>query len=303
MGFQVLNLIPLKIRRVWGLLHIISYAVVKRPSVGLVRKFGEGVPAQLPSSSSHRVYDLGDITYAKAVHMKALQYLLYGVKMLIDNYPECAKSITILNAPFYFAWSFAVIKPILPFSVTQKMRIYGKDGWKESLLKDIDANDLPAYLGGKKTDPDGNPNCDTFIQHGEIVPKSYYRQNGGKRLVLEPYAEKLSVMPFSKEEITFEVKEANSSIGWEFEIKKGDIDFSLIFREEIPEDLEPVELIPKQRIDTSFEYEKGCFKCEKIGNYTMVFDNSYSWLHSKEVRYRAGIRNPKNNELFESARH
>ncbi|GBM72199.1 hypothetical protein AVEN_55882-1, partial [Araneus ventricosus] len=42
------------------------------------------------------------------------------------------------------------------------MRIYGKDGWKDSLLKDIDANDLPVYLGGKKTDPDGNPNCDTF---------------------------------------------------------------------------------------------------------------------------------------------
>ncbi|GBN92564.1 hypothetical protein AVEN_162666-1 [Araneus ventricosus] len=138
------------------------------------------------------------------------------------------------------------------------------------------------------------------IQHGKPIPKRYYRQNGGKRLVLEPDAEKLSVMPFSKEEITFEVKEANSSIGWEFEIKKGDIDFSLIFREEIPEDLEPVELIPKQRIDTSFEYEKGCFKCEKIGNYTMVFDNSYSWLLSKEVYYRAGIRNPKNNELYES---
>ncbi|GBO01188.1 hypothetical protein AVEN_10593-1, partial [Araneus ventricosus] len=104
------------------------------------------------------------------------------------------------------------------------------------------------------------------IQHGKPIPKRYYRQNGGKRLVLEPDAEKLSVMPFSKEEITFEVKEANSSIGWEFEIKKGDIDFSLRFREKISEDLEPVELIPKQRIDTSFEYEKGCFKCEKIGN-------------------------------------
>ncbi|GBM14701.1 hypothetical protein AVEN_164141-1, partial [Araneus ventricosus] len=43
------------------------------------------------------VYDLEDFTYAKAVYMKALQYLLYGVKMLIDNYPECVKSITVLN--------------------------------------------------------------------------------------------------------------------------------------------------------------------------------------------------------------
>ncbi|GBM98553.1 hypothetical protein AVEN_49609-1, partial [Araneus ventricosus] len=36
-------------------------------------------------------------------------------------------------------------------------------GWKDSLLKNIDTNDLPVYLGGKKTDLDGNPNCDTFV--------------------------------------------------------------------------------------------------------------------------------------------
>ncbi|CAL1279018.1 unnamed protein product [Larinioides sclopetarius] len=244
------------------------------------------------------VYDLEELTYAKAIYMKMLQYMLYGVKLLIDNYPECVKSIRIINAPFYFAWSFAIIKPALPFSVIKKTGVYGKDGWKEVLLETIDADDLPAYLGGNKTDPDGNPLCETFIQHGKSIPKSYHRQNGGKRLVLEPDAEKLTVMPFSKEEITFKIKEANSSIGWEFEVKKGDVDFSLRFREVNSENLESVELIPKQRTDTSFESEKGCFKCEKTGYYTIVFDNSYSWLQPKEVYYRARIRTPKNNEQF-----
>ncbi|GBM03722.1 hypothetical protein AVEN_134943-1 [Araneus ventricosus] len=44
--------IPLKIRRVWGLLHVKSYVVAKRPPVGVAWKFGEGVPAQVSSSSS-----------------------------------------------------------------------------------------------------------------------------------------------------------------------------------------------------------------------------------------------------------
>ncbi|GBN63188.1 hypothetical protein AVEN_12976-1 [Araneus ventricosus] len=34
--------IPLKIRRVWGLLHPKSYVVAKRPPVSVARKFGEG---------------------------------------------------------------------------------------------------------------------------------------------------------------------------------------------------------------------------------------------------------------------
>ncbi|GBM61719.1 hypothetical protein AVEN_120568-1 [Araneus ventricosus] len=53
-GSQVRNPIPLKIRRVWGLLHAKSYVVAKRPPVGVARKFGEGVPAQVSSSSSDR---------------------------------------------------------------------------------------------------------------------------------------------------------------------------------------------------------------------------------------------------------
>ncbi|GBN92918.1 hypothetical protein AVEN_143447-1 [Araneus ventricosus] len=41
-GLQVRNPIPLKIRRVCGLLHAKSYVVVKRPPVGVAWKFGEG---------------------------------------------------------------------------------------------------------------------------------------------------------------------------------------------------------------------------------------------------------------------
>ncbi|XP_055939898.1 retinal-binding protein-like isoform X3 [Argiope bruennichi] len=245
------------------------------------------------------VYDLEDMTYSKAVNMRGLQYLLYGVKMLIDNFPECVKTITIINAPFYFAWIYAALKRILPTTVTQKMRIFGTD-WKEALLNDVNADDLPAYLGGNKTDPDGNPHCETIIQHGKPIPKSYYRQSGKRRLALASDAEKLTVLPFNKEEITFEVKEENSYIEWEFEIKKGDIEFSLKYKADLSENSETVELIPKQRIDTSFEYEKGCFKCDKTGYYTMVFDNYYSWLHSKEIYYRASIRIPKNDEVYES---
>ncbi|GBL80941.1 hypothetical protein AVEN_26345-1 [Araneus ventricosus] len=46
--FQVRNPIPLMIRRVWGLLH----AAAEMPPADVMRKFGEGVRAQVSSSSS-----------------------------------------------------------------------------------------------------------------------------------------------------------------------------------------------------------------------------------------------------------
>ncbi|GBM14061.1 hypothetical protein AVEN_209951-1 [Araneus ventricosus] len=39
---QVRNPIPLKIRRVWDLLHAKSCVVAKRPPAGVARKFGKG---------------------------------------------------------------------------------------------------------------------------------------------------------------------------------------------------------------------------------------------------------------------
>ncbi|GBN35996.1 hypothetical protein AVEN_86954-1 [Araneus ventricosus] len=51
---QARSPIPLKIRRVWGLLHAKSYVVAKRPPVGVAQKLGERVPAQVSFSSSDR---------------------------------------------------------------------------------------------------------------------------------------------------------------------------------------------------------------------------------------------------------
>ncbi|GBN11880.1 SEC14-like protein 2 [Araneus ventricosus] len=207
------------------------------------------------------IFDFESFTYATAIHMKTLQCWLYCLKAYIDNYPETLKCAFVIN-----------------------------DGWREELLKLIDADVLPAFLGGNKTDPDGNPECNTIVKRGQPVPKSCYMTNERKQLGAD--FQKLIIPPLCKKEISFEVKEANSNLEWEYDIKSKDIDFSLLFKGET---LEPVELIPKQRTDTCYETEKGLFKCEKIGTYTMVLDNSYSWIYPKEVYIRAAINPPKHD--------
>ncbi|GBM76521.1 SEC14-like protein 4 [Araneus ventricosus] len=208
---------------------------------------------------------------------------------------SCLNNISFVSAPFHFVWAFAVFKQVLPTTVVKKIQIYGTDGWREKLLEFIDADVLPAFLGGNKTDPDGNPRCKTFVKRGEPIPKSYYLKNEKKKLGTD--FEKLTVLPFCRKEISFDVKEANSNLEWEYEIQSGDIDFSLHFKGET---LDPVELIPKQRTSTYDETEKGLFKCEKVGTYTMVLDNSYSWIYPKEVYYKAAIKPPNYDRSGES---
>ncbi|KAF8791868.1 SEC14-like protein 3 like protein [Argiope bruennichi] len=65
------------------------------------------------------VHDLG------RADAKVLQIIIHIMKTFLDNYPEYLHTITIINAPAYFTWLFAILKPILPITVIQKIRIYG----------------------------------------------------------------------------------------------------------------------------------------------------------------------------------
>ncbi|GFT49348.1 SEC14-like protein 2 [Nephila pilipes] len=179
---------------------------------------------------------------------------------------------------------------VLVMCVLHDVTKCGCNDWKEDLLELVDADVLPKFLGGTKTDPDGNPLCKTFIKHGQKIPETYYLCNTKKKLSAAADVEKIIVTRFSKKEISFEVTEAGSYLEWEFETQDKDIGFSLNFRRNAFE--EPDALVPKQRIDTCYKPEKGLFKCNEIGMYTLVFDNSYSWIHPKEIYYRARLRSP-----------
>ncbi|GFU19202.1 SEC14-like protein 4 [Nephila pilipes] len=234
------------------------------------------------------IYNLENFSFANATHRKNIEISLYILNAYQDNYPERVKQIIVINANSSFSLLFAFVKKILSSALLTKIRCYKADGWKEELLKFIDADDLPAFLGGNKTDPDGNPLCNSFITHGRKIPESYYLCNYEKKLFGASDAKKLIVARSSKEGIHFEVSNVGSLLEWEFELKNRDIDFLLYFKENELED--GVEIFRKKRIDTCYDTEKGLFRCKKIGIYTIVFDNTYSWIHQKEIYFKARLR-------------
>ncbi|GFQ83767.1 SEC14-like protein 4 [Trichonephila clavata] len=245
-----------------------------------------------PETKSIFVFNFKEFSFLKATHKEFIECFIQFALIFQDNYPERIKKVIFLNVSTYFTLAFSVIKTVLAAALLQKMKFFGSEGYQEELLESISADDLPAFLGGNKTDPDGDPLCKSFIIHGSKVPKKHYLCNSEKILSKAPDAEKLIVMRFSKEEKYFEVKEPGSFLEWEFETKNKDIEFVIYFKENFSEKSNLVELIPKQRIDTCYKPEKGLFRCDKPGTYVVVFDNSYSWLHPKEIYYRARVRLP-----------
>ncbi|GFR33264.1 retinal-binding protein, partial [Trichonephila clavata] len=195
----------------------------------------------------------------------------------------------------YINFAFSIFKTIFSSDVIDKLKFYGSSGWKEDFLKIIDADELPAFLGGNKTDPDGNPLCKTFVRHVQQIPESYYFNNRKKLLSSSSHLKKLTVQRSSVEEMRFNITERGSLLEWEFELKNRDIDFAIYFNSS-GEESKLVEIVPRQRFDTYYGPEKNHVKCENPGIYTIVFDNTYSWVYSKEVFYRIIVKESQMND-------
>ena len=68
-------------------------------------------------------------------------------------------------APKIFSIALSILKPFMQERTVNKLTIYGHNPriWKQALLSEIDAGQLPACYGGTMVDPDGNPNCATKV--------------------------------------------------------------------------------------------------------------------------------------------
>ncbi|EKM84004.1 hypothetical protein AGABI1DRAFT_110608 [Agaricus bisporus var. burnettii JB137-S8] len=88
-------------------------------------------------------FSLSQFWQAKSIARDSFQ-------MSQDFYPETMGELVIINAPSSFTIIWNVIKPWLARDTAQKVSIYGKD-YQKALLDLVDAESLPASLGGKCT--------------------------------------------------------------------------------------------------------------------------------------------------------
>ncbi|CAL1296150.1 unnamed protein product [Larinioides sclopetarius] len=239
------------------------------------------------------IFDMDQLSFATATDKKGLEYVIRCLKVCQDCYPGVLSAIYIINISSYFMIPLSIAKSFLSNSFISLAQMFGGDGWREELLKVIDADQLPAFLGGTKTDPDGNPLCKTLVCQGGKIDEKYYIHKSKNSLVSAPDVKKIVLARASFSEIELEVEEDGFLIEWEFETKTRDIGFGLFFKEIVDGEEKITELVPLLRINTEDYSETGVYKCEKAGTYVMLFDNSYSWIRSKEIYYRTKVVNPK----------
>nr|CAH0109508.1 unnamed protein product [Daphnia galeata] len=203
-------------------------------------------------------------------------------------YPEICRRIFVINAPKLFTVIFNILKPFVAQETQAKMKIFSSNRkeWTAALLEEIDADQLPAFYGGTMVDPDGDPKCPSKFNMGGKVPYSYYLSNSAP--VAKDYMETMNIIAGSSgcKKLKYKVDVANSILKWEFMTEGGDIGFRVYFKSA---EEGPVDLVPLSRTESHLVTEEGELICVNPGKYVVVFDNTFSMLRSKKLRYHIVI--------------
>ncbi|KAH7888185.1 CRAL-TRIO domain-containing protein [Phlebopus sp. FC_14] len=106
-----------------------------------------------PVETSCTILDLEGVSLTNFYNVR--DYVLQTARIGQDRYPECMGKFYIINAPWAFSAVWMIIKPWLDEVTVAKIDILRSGAYKDKLLAQIPAENLPAEFGGKCQCPGG----------------------------------------------------------------------------------------------------------------------------------------------------
>lgn len=175
-------------------------------------------------------------------------------------YPERMGKMVMIRAPplFYTIWK--IIAPLLDKVTKEKIMILGDD-YEDVLLDLIDADQLPVEYGG------------TCSCQGGCIPVYLDRE--------------VYVGAGSKHHEEVELGPQGSKISWSYQTGSHDISFGVIHKH--PSGDEIVLSPPTRHKNSTPGSLKGSIEVPDSGSVALVFDNSYSYLTGKNVKFRVDV--------------
>jgi len=255
-----------------------------------------------------KIVELGGLGAAHLSSVQGLKYLKTLLTVGQANYPEMAGNVYFVNAPFLLSALWTIVKPWFQPATLEKIRFLGND-YKTKLLEEIDADQLPTFLGGTCTCSDkGGCVADADLDEGMTkatvfrssflnvpveVTASHFDSSSSSTSSSPSTSTSTSASSPRRSSLSLGASLAGPEayISWEFRSNK-DLDFEVLWSPPItPEqkEVKPVVVLKKARVNSHEMTITGEYLATTPGLLTLVFDNSYSMMTAKNLVYRVEV--------------
>ncbi|KAI9587967.1 SEC14-like protein 2 isoform 3-T4 [Glossina fuscipes fuscipes] len=191
-------------------------------------------------------------------------------------------------APKVFSVAFNVVKKFLDEYTISKINVYkyGCDNWKEDMFKHVDPDIVPKRLGGNCTE-NGDDKCPSKVVWGGKIPQELYLEQRDEIDGNKEFTEAV-VANGNKLKLEFEVDSKNSNtkppvLSWNFRTIDYGIRFGIYSTDTTTGERHSE--IDLGNVQSNEMDEVGFIATRPNTKYTVVFDNTNSYLRSKKLRY------------------
>ncbi|KAH8373537.1 hypothetical protein KR200_010340, partial [Drosophila serrata] len=274
---------------IWGMMHCVTRFEFQKYLVLLLERF---MKIAYDQSQKHGwrarqlvvFFDMQDVNLKQYAWRPAAECVISTVKQYEANFPELLKMCYIINAPKLFSVAFNIVKKFLDENTTSKIVIYksGVDRWQQQLFSHVDRKAFPKAWGGDMVDRNGDPQCKALMVWGGKLPEELYIDQSSQQSDRD-FVE-TQVPKGDKLKLHFKVNQEEQRIlSWEFRTIDYDIKFGIYSVDE--QTGEKRSEVPLGTVYSNEMDEIGYISTRPNTTYTVVFDNSASYLRSKKLRY------------------
>ncbi|KAH8317223.1 hypothetical protein KR074_006164 [Drosophila pseudoananassae] len=273
----------------WGMMHCVTRFEFQKYLVLLLERF---MKVAYEQSLKHGwkarqlvvFFDMQDVNLKQYAWRPAAECVISTVKQYESNFPELLKMCYIINAPKLFSVAFNIVKKFLDENTTSKIVIYksGVDRWQQQLFSHVDRKGFPKAWGGELVDKTGDPQCKSMMIWGGKLPEELYIDQSNQQS--DKDFTETQVPKGDKLKLHFKVNhEEQKILSWEFRTIDYDIKFGIYSVDEMSG--EKRSEVPLGTVYSNEMDEIGYISTRPNTTYTVVFDNSASYLRSKKLRY------------------
>jgi len=177
---------------------------------------------------------------------------------------------------------------LMSLRTLSKVNIMGSNAnvWKEKILHHVPPNYVPSKYGGADT---SCPNIDFYL-HQMSMNDDFNIRLRNNYPVADEALETVIVPAGGKFQKTVVVQSPGYLLRWGF--KTDDHDIGFLFSNGRAK-----AIIDIRRVDSHKHMQLGTFVCPMAGSYVFCFDNSYSRMTSKVLRFGVFISEANNNNF------
>jgi hypothetical protein len=186
----------------------------------------------------------------------------------------------IVNVPWIFDKIWGLIKPFLDKKTRQKIHILGRD--LAPLVADLGPECLPVEYGGTCRCAGGCMN--ETASKEELARLNIEWVADDPAPDVEPELKERVVAARDKFRLELRCAHERAAVHWYWRVAAKDIGFSVEFTP-ARAGAAPKIVVPHARVDAAKGPVEGSFVAEEEGVCALVWDNSYSMLSVKTVRY------------------